>query len=176
MAFTVPCQYNGRIIEKEIKKQFEKSVKPVHDLVFEFDKEKKDFMKFRNQIGKFCRDHRTSLLCFNFYGTFPRSIKSIKLYKAQKIQREFNKMSQSESDSQIYVKIVKTEKMSQSESDSQIYVKIVKTENENLNARINKLEKTIGKTQEDITNLDKKFDDNSKKLEQIIALLTAEKS
>ena len=85
-------------------------------------------------------------------------------------------MSQSESDSQIYVKIVKTEKMSQSESDSQIYVKIVKTENENLNARINKLEKTIGKTQEDITNLDKKFEESSKKLERIIALLTAEKS
>ena len=70
--------------------------------------------------------------------------------------------------------------MSQSESDSQLHAEIVKTEIQNLeqriNARINKLEKTIGKTQEDITNLDKKFDDNSKKLEQIIALLTAEKS
>ena len=70
--------------------------------------------------------------------------------------------------------------MSQSESDSQIHAKIVKTENQNLeqriNARINKLEKTIGKTQEDITNLDKKFEESSKKLEQIIALLTAEKS
>ena len=41
----------GRIVEKIFKKQFEKYEENLHDLYFEFNKDQKDFIKFRNQIG-----------------------------------------------------------------------------------------------------------------------------
>ena len=63
--------------------------------------------------------------------------------------------------------------MHQSESDFQLQAKFFKMENQNLeqriNARVNKLEKKFIETQEELKN-------NSKKLEQLISLLSAEKS
>ena len=41
----------GRIVEKIFKKKFEKYDEMFYDLYFEFNKDQKDFIKFRNQIG-----------------------------------------------------------------------------------------------------------------------------
>ena len=57
LAFTVKSKCKGEIVEKEIKKQSDNTVTHVFDLEFEFSKDEKAFMKFRNQIGKFLVYH-----------------------------------------------------------------------------------------------------------------------
>ena len=48
---TIPKEGKGRIVEKLFKKDLEKSYEEYNDIDFEFSKDEKDFMKFRNQIG-----------------------------------------------------------------------------------------------------------------------------
>ena len=48
---TIPKEGKGRIVEKLFKKDLEKSYEEYNDIDFEFSKDEKDFMKFRNLIG-----------------------------------------------------------------------------------------------------------------------------
>ena len=48
---TISKEGKGRIVEKRFKKDFEKSYEEYNDIDFEFSKDERDVMKFRNQIG-----------------------------------------------------------------------------------------------------------------------------
>ena len=76
-----------------------------------------------------------------------------KLFKAHKIQRDFNKMLKTESNSQVQAKMFKME-----------HQKLEKL----IDSRINKLAKKYAETKFELEN-------NSKKLEIVISLLTGEK-
>ena len=53
LAFTIKRQCEGKIIEKQIKRHSETEDQNFFDLEFEFSKDEKAFMKFKNQVGKF---------------------------------------------------------------------------------------------------------------------------
>ena len=48
---TIPKEGEGKIVENRFKKDFEKSYEEYNDIDFEFSKDERDVMKFRNQIG-----------------------------------------------------------------------------------------------------------------------------
>ena len=48
---TIPKEGKGKIVENRFKKDFEKSYEEYNDIDFEFSKDERDVMKFRNQIG-----------------------------------------------------------------------------------------------------------------------------
>ena len=90
---TIPKEGKGKIVEKLFKKDFEKSYEEFNDIHFEFSKDEKVFMKFRNQIRLVFMifiNHEWILI---FWNNHPIE----KLLSAHKIQREFNEKSKSDS-------------------------------------------------------------------------------
>ena len=84
----------GTIVEKTFKKQFEKYDEDHYDLYFEFNKDQKEFIKFRNQIGLVFTILMNHWSLGNFILWNCHLLE--KLLKAHRIQREFNEKSKSD--------------------------------------------------------------------------------
>ena len=132
---TIPKEGKGQIVEKRFKKDFEKSYEEYNDIDFEFSKDEKDFMKFRNQIGLVFMIFINHGWILNFWNYHPIE----KLWLAHKIQREFNEKSKSDNYCQ------QTEMNEFKDEQKRMNSKIDKLEN--------KLEDILKKTSEILTQL-----------------------